>query len=184
MATELLFDIGQQGWHEWPWVLGGALVMAAALRAWRRATVRGLRRSGPGFFVVFGGVCLAAGLVTLWDHQRLQRALQDGRAQVLEGVVNGHLVEQQVRWDVRDKRWRRSTWEAFRVGDTAFGFTRDASAAGFRNAEDAPVVLHDGQWLRLHFVEDVAGDFSQRRILRVERRIAPERGTACAAKGC
>ena len=58
-------------------------------------------------------------------------------------------------------------------GDTAFGFTQDASSVGFRNAEEPRITLRDGEWLRLHYVEDEEGEFAQRRILRLERARPP-----------
>lgn len=173
MRYELLFDLGQQPRSDWPWLLIGLAVMAgAALGLWRQR-VRGQRSAGPGFFLVFGAFCLAAGLVPIWDRHRLLQALQSGQVRVAEGRVSSHGVELLTRYDSASKRWRRSHWEAFRVGDTAFGFTQDASSVGFRNAEEPRIALRDGEWLRLHYVEDVEGEFAQRRILRLERTRPP-----------
>lgn len=169
MQYELLFDLGQQQPADAFWLLlGGAILIPASWLRWRRARQGGATMM-PTFMMLFGGVALACGLILRWDHERLLAHLQAGRVEIAEGLVAAHSVETIVRYDVQAKRHRRSEWEAFLVGPTAFGFTRDASAVGFKNGDEPRVPLRDGDWLRIHYVEDVEGDFSQRRILRLER---------------
>lgn len=169
MQYELLFDLGQQDYREGVWLLFGSAVLlpAIALR-WRRAR-QGGATAMPSFMIAFGAVALAMGLIPLWDHHRLMAHLRAGTVEVVQGPVLSHSVESVARYDSQSKRYRRSEWESFLVGAVAFGFTRDASAVGFKNGDQPRLQLHDGQWLRVHYVEDVAGDFSQRRILRLER---------------
>lgn len=170
MQYELLFELGPQapsGIAFWLLLGSGILIPATWLR-WRRAR-QGKATAMPSFMMLFGGVALACGLITIWDHQRLLGHLQAGRVEIAEGFVVSHSVQQVARYDTRSKRHSRSEWEAFLVGATAFGFTRDGSAVGFKNAIEPRVELRDGQWLRIAYVEDVEGDFSQRRILRLER---------------
>lgn len=179
MQYELLFDLGQQQTGEAFWLLlGSAILIPASWLRWRRAR-QGGATAMPTFMMVFGGVALACGLITIWDYQRLSNHLQAGRVEIAEGLVVSHSVESIARYDHQAKRYRRSEWEAFLVGSTAFGFTRDGSAVGFKNGAEPRVELRDGQWLRIAYVEDIEGDFSQRRILRLERGCLPG---ACAAR--
>lgn len=171
MQYELLFDLGQQAYLEGVlcWLLLGSAVLLPATWLRRRRRLQGAATAMPTFMMAFGAVAAACGLITLWDHHRLLEHLQAGRVEIAEGPVASHSVQQIARYDVQSKRYNRSEWEAFLVGATAFGFTRDGSAVGFSNGAEPRLQLRDGEWLRVHYVEDVAGDFSQRRILRLER---------------
>jgi hypothetical protein len=173
MQYELLFDLGQQQTGEAFWLLLGSAILIPATWLRVRRTRQGGATAMPTFMMLFGAVALACGLITIWDHQRLLNHLQAGRVEIAEGLVASHSVESIARYDHQAKRYNRSEWEAFLVGTIAFGFTRDASAVGFKNGAEPRVQLRDGEWLRIAYVEDVAGDFSQRRILRLERGCLP-----------
>jgi hypothetical protein len=167
---ETLFDLAGHGWRYGPLLAGGVLLLLLALAAlaWQRRRGRSLVL--PGFFVVVGVVMPAIAGLAWWEHRLLAAALHDGRAQVVEGVVQSHEVTQRASWNGNSKRYDRSTWEAFLVGGVAFGFTRDGSAVGFTNGAATPLALADGEVLRVHFVEQTPGDFASRRILRLERQ--------------
>lgn len=168
MPTELLYDIARQGFQDSPWLLAAALgLLLAALAGWRQRR-RGRSAQGPAVFMVFSAVGLLAVSATLWDHQRLVARLQTGQVQVAEGEVLAHALAETARYNSSSKRYERSTWESFEVGGTAFAFRR-GGGVGFHNGAEPPVEIGDGQRLRVHYVEDEAGNRSQRRILRLER---------------
>jgi hypothetical protein len=177
VSVEPLFDLDRHGWQHGPMLALGLVVLIAAVAGW----VRQRRRRGsvvlPGFFAVVGLLLPTVAGLALWEHRMLSAALAEGRAQVVEGVVQSHEVTLHARWNANSKRYDRSTWEAFYVGPVAFGFTRDGSAVGFTNGGGAPLVLSDGDVLRVHYVEQTPGDFASRRIVRLER-LSPDRATA------
>ena len=168
MRYETLYDLTQTGFQGQVWLAAAAMAMLVAVALFWRQTRRGGRLATHGFFVVFCSVALAMGGIQLWDHQRLVSHLQSGSVQVVTGPVQSHSVTEQVVYNHSSKRYDRTTWEVFRVGDVAFGFSR-CGAVGFRNCGEQLVQIHDGQQLRLHYVEDVPGVFTERRILRLER---------------
>ncbi len=116
------------------------------------------------------GVATLAVAVTVWDHHRLVGKLQAGQARVAEGEVQGYALQHTAAYNTTSKRYDRSTWESFHVGGVAFVYRRGGGGgAGFHNSGEPPLQISDGLRLRLHYVEDVEGDRSQRRILRLER---------------
>jgi hypothetical protein len=174
LPYETLFEIHRHGGADpiWLAILASGLVMLVlSLVARRRAKRKGEATAGPGLFVVASVVVLAAWAMALWDQQRLVAALDNGRAQVAQGPVLSHSVKATASYNGNSKRYDRRVWESFLVGDVAFGFDRKAGAAGFTNSAEPPVALADGDLLRVHFVEDVAGDYASRRILRLERMV-------------
>ena len=169
MQWTTAYDLAAVGYRDGLWfAFGGALVLVAVFwmrRAWRRGAGTG----AAWMLLVMGLVAaLGGGGVALWDHQRLVAELQAGRALVAEGTVVSHTVERVSRRRHNAAGYDTSTWEAFRVGDVAFGFYRGTSPVGFRNAEPERLELHDGMKLRVHYVEDVPGEFAQRRIVLLE----------------
>jgi hypothetical protein len=157
------------------WWGGGALLMAAGVVGARRALRRGRAPGAARLLAAMGLLCaLLGGLLPMWDQARLQAALDEGRARVAEGPVSGHVVEVVARRRPGKDATKvdRRTWEAFNVGTTPFGYYRNAGAVGFRNG-GGEQAFADGQWLRVHYVEDEPGDFAQRRIVRLERAAAP-----------
>ena len=170
MQWTTAYDLAAVGYRDGLWfVLGGAVALFALLWV-RRARSRGARTGAAWMMVAIGLVAaLGGGGVALWDHHRLLAELQAGRARVAEGVIVSHTVETVRRRNYNaSTRYDTSIWEAFRVGDVAFGFYRGNSPVGFRNADADRIELRDGLLVRVHYVEDVPGDFAQRRILRVE----------------
>lgn len=170
MNYQTLFDLGEYGYRDGPyWFVGAALALLAfGLYLWQRRRAR--RNILPAFFgIVSLVISVGAGGVPLWDHHRLLAEYNAGRARVVEGTVSSHRVEQVATRRASGSGYDRSTWESFEVAGVAFAFDRSPSAVGFRNQFERPVELHDGQRLRVHFVEDVPGDRTQRRIVRLER---------------
>lgn len=176
MASELLYDIGQQAFQDGPWLLAAGTGVLVAVLAWWRQRRRGQPAGVQAFFIAFAGAALLGVTLTAWDHARLVGHLQAGRVLVAEGPVLAHALQDTARWNHSSKRYDRSTWESFHVGSTAFVYRR-GGGVGFHNGGDTPVAIHDGQQLRVHYVEDVDGDRSQRRIVRLERLCA----AACKA---
>jgi len=178
MQTELVYDITQQDSSEIYWLMAAAGVFALALAAWFYQRRQGRTTGVHGFFVVMIGVALLAVSATVWDQRRLVAKLQTGDVTVAEGPVQAYALQQKAVYNTGSKRYDRATWESFHVGGTAFIYRRSGGGgAGFHNGSEPPLAISDGVLLRLHYVEDVEGDRSQRRILRLERLCA----TPCRA---
>ena len=178
MQTELIYDITRQGFGDLPWLVAAGVAFLLALAAWWRQ--RRLKRPAglQAFFIAMSGVATLAVAATLWDQQRLTSKLQARQAKVAEGEVQGYALQHKAVYNTDSKRYDRSTWESFHIGGTAFVYRRGGGAgAGFHNDSEPPLAINDGLRLRLHYVEDVEGDRSQRRILRLERLCA----AACVA---
>lgn len=173
-AYETLYDIALQGPPNTGWLVASAVALVIALALhWRRRRRRGHGLGATRFFAAAFALMLAVTGLSVWDHHRLQAALREGRALVVEGTLQSYGVEQRARYNASSKRYDRSISESFYVGAIPFGFIRDASAAGFTNSGDEPLSFENGETLRLHYVEDPPGGFDSRRILRVERRRPP-----------
>ncbi len=176
MQTELLYDISTVGYRDghWFYIAAAVLLFALLLRLRQRAHLQKYGNKGgmpAGFIACMGLVLVAFGAIPLWDHHRLLGHLQAGHARVAEGVVTSHSVQV-----IRTRRHNSSgydsaTWESFRIGEVAFGFYRGDSPVGFLNSGRETAELRDGQVLRAHYFEDVAGDYAHRRILRLERAL-------------
>lgn len=172
MNFEPLFDLGTYGYREGPWWLLGVAIALAALAWWLWQKRRQQRTALPGFLAIMGLVAsVGAGGVPLWDHHRLMAEFNAGRALVVEGVVSSHSVQEHARRRHDGKGYERRTWESFRVGEVAFGFDHQASPLSSFMHEVHAAPLANGQRLRVHYVDDVPGDYSQRRIVRVERAV-------------
>jgi hypothetical protein len=179
---DTLYDLPSLGWQHGPLLAIGVLVLAVALAALWRQRRRGGAQALPGFFVAVGVVMQVVAGLAWWETQLLVSSLNGGQAQVAQGLVQSHEVRQRAFWNGNSKRYDRSTWETFLVGEMAFGFTRDGSAVGFTNGGSTPLALADGDVLRVHFVEQTPGDFASRRILKLER-LRTGRGATVAQQG-
>lgn len=179
--VDTLYDLPSLGWQHGPVLAVGSLVLAVALAALWRQRRRGRPQVLPGFFVAVGLVMQGVAGLAWWETELLVSAIQGGQAQVVQGTVQSHEVRQRAFWNPHSKRYDRSTWEAFLVGEVAFGFTRDGTAVGFTNGTGTPLVLADGDVLRVHFVEQTPGDFASRRILKLER-LRAGRGATLASR--
>jgi hypothetical protein len=177
MPTELIYDIARQDVSDvLPLVLAG-LALSVALAVWWRQR-RLQRPAGTQAFIAgMVGVAALAVVITVWDHHRLVGKLQAGQALVAEGEVQAYALQETAVYNTTSKRYDRSTWESFHVGGVAFVYQRSGGGAGFHNGAEPPLQISDGLRLRLHYVEDIEGDRSQRRILRLERFCA----AACSA---
>ena len=169
MQTAVLYDISKVGYRDDHWFYIAAAVLLLALLSWRHQRRTGRQVLPAGFVAIMGLVLVAFGAIPLWDHHRLLAHLEAGRTQVAEGTVSSHSVEVIRKRRPGENKYDTSTWEAFRIGEVAFGFYRGDSPVGFLNSGSDAVELHDGQHLRAHYYEDVEGDFAHRRILRLER---------------
>lgn len=167
-AFETLYDIALQGPPNTGWLVACALALAATLVAlWQRRGGKGLGAlrllaAGSALMVLVTGL-------SVWDHQRLQAALREGRTLVAEGTLMSYGVQHRARYNSSSKRYDRSIAESFYVGTVPFGFIRDGSVAGYTNSGDEPLDFADGELLRVHYVEDRPGEFDSRRILKLER---------------
>jgi hypothetical protein len=170
LATyDTLYDLAQQGPPNTGWLAISAVALVVTLVVlWRRHR-RAQKLGNPRWFA---GACALMLLVTglsVWDHHRLDAALREGRTLVVEGELLSHGVQHRATWNSSSKRYDRSIAESFYVGAVPFGFIRDASVAGYTNSGDEPLSFTPGETLRVHYVEDVPGEFDSRRILRLER---------------
>lgn len=183
LVHDTVFDLLQAGAPNTGWLAASAvaLVIALAVLAWRRR--RGGRLAMPRFFAGAAALMLAVCTFTVWDHHRLAAALREGRALVVEGPLQSYNVQHRVHYNSSSKRYERSIAESFYVGTLAFGYVRSASVAGFTNSGDHAIEFTDGEVLRVHYVEDTAGDWASRRIVRLERRPVLGAGTRAAAPG-
>ena len=170
MQWTTAYDLATVGYRDGLWFAFGGAVALVGLLWVRRARRRGAPAGAAWMMFAIGLVAgLGGGGVPLWDHHRLLAELEAGRAQVAEGPIASHTVELVRRRQHNNfHRYDSSTWEAFRVADVAFGFYRGSSPVGFINSDADRVELRDGMTVRVHYVEDVPGDFAQRRILRLE----------------
>jgi uncharacterized protein (TIGR03382 family) len=167
---ETLYDLALQGPPNTGWLAASAVALLIALAVlWRRRR-QGESLVAPRFFAAAFALVLAVTCLSVWDHHRLQAALREGRVLVVEGTLQSYGVQHRASYNFSSKRYDRSIAESFYVGAVPFGFIRDASAAGYTNSGDEPLVFADGQTLRVHYVEDPPGGFDGRRILKLERR--------------
>ncbi|MBX3679936.1 MAG: hypothetical protein KF710_07135 [Rhodocyclaceae bacterium] len=146
----------------------GALLLALVLYLRARAAKRG--RGTPTVVAIFG--VLVAGLgygMNTWDQGRLARMLASGEVLSVEGPVSAHQVwREDITNPKKDIGRRYRTWETITVGTTSFIWSPGAVEPAFTNAQLPPVAFRDGLMVRVTYVEDVAGEAHQRRILRLE----------------
>ena len=171
MDWQLIYEIGAEGVERFlPFVyIGlGLLAVAAALHFWARR--RG-QRSFMAILIAIAAV-LVGGLVyglSVWDHQRLVARLKSGDVLQAQGAVTAHQKWRQDAGTSSGSSARRyNHWETITVGGVAFTWSPGEQQAAFSNAQTPPLALQDGLMLRIHYVEDVAGQAHERRILRLE----------------
>jgi len=172
MNWQLAYEIdhGGTGAQFYGFVLMGCVVLAVAagIHLWAR---RRRRRSGIARVLAFGGALIGVlGYgVNTWDQRRLAVALDDGSAQVVEGPVVAHQIwREDVTNPKTDTSRRFRRWQTITVGGVRFIWSPGAQEAAFTNAQTPTVNFHDGLFVRIAYVEDVAGEAHQRRILRLE----------------
>ena len=184
-AIPLLFDIAQVGPPNTGFLTASAVALVVALAVWLRRRRQGTGTAMPRFFAAAMTLVLAVTAFSVWDHQRLQAALKGGQTLVAEGALQSYSVQHRATYNPTSKRYDRSVAESFYVGAVAFGFVRDASAAGYTNSGAEPHAFVQGETLRVHYIEDEPGDFASRRIVRLERLPAagPARVAVFSADG-
>ena len=173
MHSELIYDITRHDFVDLPWLVGVGVALLLAVAAWWHQ--RRLNRPAglQAFFIAMAGVATLAVGATLWDHQGLTVKMLAGQVLMAEGEVLAYSLQHKAVYNRDSKTCDRSTWESFHVGGTAFVYRRrGGSGAGFHSDREPPLPISEGMRLRLHFVEDIEGDRSQRRILRLERLFA------------
>jgi len=168
MQAELILGITRRGFGDGPWLVATCVAFLLALAVWWWQ--RRLRRPANlhAFFIAMGAVAVLAVSATSWNQQRLAGKLQAGQVQMAEGPVQAYALQHTAVYNSSSQRYDRSTWESFRIGGAAFIYRRGGGGAGFQNAGEPPLDITDGQRMRLHFVEDVEDDRSERRILRID----------------
>lgn len=183
MNWQLLYQLAPPRWSDFGADLGlGALlaVLAAVLALWARRRGRVSMPARMLGLMAAAVVGLGWGLNT-WDQQRLARRLDAGEVQWVQGLVQHHACWQDWVADAKGHGGRRRDWERISVAGVDFIWQPGDARPGF-SGRDVEPLLQDGLWLRIAYVEDVAGEAHQRRILRMERaELPPEQARALAA---
>lgn len=168
-SYDTLYDLAQAGPPNTGWLAASAVVLVATLAVlWLRQR-RAQQLGNPRWLAGASALMVLVMGLSVWDHQRLSEALREGRTLVVEGELQSYGVQHRATWNSSSKRYDRSIAESFYVGAVPFGFIRDASVAGYTNSGDEPLAFTPGETLRVHYVEDVPGEFDSRRILKLER---------------
>ena len=145
------------------------LLAAAAFASWLWRRLRPQPGRGlTGWLVVASGVfaLVSAGLV--WE----QKTVADPAGwQEVKGPLQG-LWEDRVRRAGKDRGYWN--WQGFSVGGVAFAYVRNSDGNFFNNAGNHRVDLHEGQALRVHYIERNELGERQRHIVRIERLSMPE----------
>lgn len=171
MNWQLVFDIGAQSTERFlPFVyIGlGLLAVAGGLRLWAR------RRKQGSFMAIMLAIAavLVGGLgygLNAWDHHRLVARLKSGDVLQTQGAATAHQKwRQDIGTSSNSSTRRYNHWETVTVGGVAFTWSPGEQQAAFSNAQTPPLALQDGLMLRISYVEDVAGQAHERRILRLE----------------
>lgn len=171
MNWQTIFEVSRPGLLD----LRGDLYIAAALAAvglifYLRARKQKQRSMVAIAMTVFACVVLvfAYGVGT-WDRWRLANRLAEGSPLQAQGLVTGHAVwRDEVSRAPGETLRRFNHWERVEVGGVSFIWTPGAHEAGFTNAQTPALQIQDGLLMRIAYVEDVAGEAHQRRILRLE----------------
>jgi len=170
MKWRVLYDIAGNGRTDFtPFLyVAGAMLMLALLfqlRAHRRRQTSGSAKVIAIFATLIGG--LGYGINT-WDQQRLIGRLSGGDYLIAEGLIANHQLWEQELARGKDSRRRYQRWEIVYVAGIAFIWSPGAQEPAFTNAQQPPIDIRDGMPVRISYVEDVAGEAHQRRILRWE----------------
>lgn len=186
MNWRLVYDIrGPQAADFTPYIYAGLAILALALvfHLWarRKGERSGTARILAAMAFVVGGLGYG---INRWDQDRLTARLEEGRVLRVEGPASGH---QSWREDITDTRRdigrRYKHWETVIVDGVRFTWAPGAQEPAFTNALTPPLAFPDGTPLRITYVEDVAGEAHQRRILRLEMGDAPAEADPPLATG-
>jgi hypothetical protein len=176
VSWRLVYDIrGAQAADFTPFIYAGLAILALALvfHLWarRKGARSGTARILAGLAFVVGGLGYG---VNRWDQDRLATRLEEGSVLRVEGPASGHQLWREDVTDIRRDIGRRyNHWETVMVGGVRFTWAPGAQEPAFTNALTPPLDFPDGTPLRITYVEDVADEAHQRRILRLEAGDAP-----------
>lgn len=168
-----------------PFIYAGLAFLALALGFHLWARRRGERSGTARVLIIVGVVVGGLGYgVNQWDQDRLTVRLAEGSVLQVEGPVAEHQIWKEDVTDTRRDIGRRyNHWETVIVAGVRFTWTPGAQSPSFSNALSPPLALEDGTLLRITYVEDVAGEAHQRRILRLELGEGPPAALPPAAPG-
>jgi hypothetical protein len=165
MEYELVYDVSRHAYAGWGLPLGPLALSAAFFAGRRRLPTRNPLNHWRTLTALSATATLALGWFVLATNYRFRRALENGRARVVEGTV----TDFRAGWPAGNGTERltvRNDSQAvrFEYGPSVFtpGYTRLASRGG---------VLHEGAKVRVTFASGPTGPA----IARIERaRGAPD----------
>jgi hypothetical protein len=175
MNWHTVYDIGSAGNGDFThFLLAGGAFLVLALVFHLVARRRGQRSTTAKILLAFGLIVGGLGYgVNTWDHNRLAGKLAAVEVLQVEGPVSEH---QRWRQDItrpRDSSRKYQNWETMIVGGVRFTWAPGADEPAFTNAQEPPLAIADGLPLRVSYVEDIADQAHQRRIVRLEVGDAP-----------
>lgn len=156
MGYVMVFNVGQQGANLWSAAFGSAAVLVGLLlfryRQWPRRQI-----------AVRYAVAVFSGLIGLWtvldtgrelrDYYRCQRALRNGEARVVEGVVENFVP----------MPYGGHALEHFTVRGVPFAYSDFVATCGFRNTSTHGGPIRQGIAVRIHYLD---GDILSLEIMR------------------
>lgn len=150
MEYNLVFDVSQTGFRQWPFAAFGLIFVAigTAMVFFRRR----LPPRTPGFFAfVFLGFAIfwtvSAFVSTSRDYSRLASAFREGRCEVTEGVVS----------DFHPMPHSGHEMEWFVVGGKRFQYSDYIVSAGFNNTASHGGPIRKDLQVRVHHLgNDIA----------------------------
>lgn len=152
MEYEVIFDLAQSGYRPW-WfpalgliftIVGAVLVkFRRVVQQWRMPRVLG--KIFPYIFLGFSIFwTLAAFAGTYAEYYFLRKAYDEGRYQVLEGIV--------AQFDPMPYSGHKR--ESFVVGGKKFSYSDFEMTSAFNNTQSHGGSIRDGLYIRVTYVED------------------------------
>ena len=151
MEYNVVFDVSQSGFRQWPFAAVGLIFVAigAGLVFFRRRLFP--RALGFFFSFVFLGFAIfwttSSFVSTSQDYERLASAFREGRCEVTEGVVS----------DFHPMPHSGHEMEWFVVGGKRFQYSDFILSAGFNNTASHGGPIHKDLQVRVHHLgNDIA----------------------------